>query len=190
MKDIKAILSEHGEALTDEARQAIISAVGENYRSVEEMTKKADRIKTLEEQNESLTEQVGKLEGDGEELEALRKQVEDFKAAEKTRKDAEKEQTKRNDFRTVFDAAVGENEFANDLIRETVFEKVYAQCSAKTGADAKSILDDTVRDMDGVFKNPQQDPRKMPSPDDISKKKPSEDEAKKSFAEMLFSTNR
>lgn len=187
MKDIKAILSEHGEALSDEARQAIISAVGENYRSVEEVAKKADRIKALEEQNESLTEQVGKLEGDGEELEALRKQVEDFKAAEKTRKDAEKEQAKRNDFRTVFDAAVGENEFANDLIRETVFEKVYAQCSAKTGADAKSILEDTVRDMDGVFKNPQQDPHKMPEPGDISTVKDTgEDAARKTIADFMF----
>lgn len=190
MKDIKAILSEHGEALSDEARQAIISAVGENYRSVAEMNSKAERIKALEEQNESLTEQVGKLEGDGEELDKLRDQVKKFEDAEKERKDAEEEQAKRNDFRTVFDAAVGENEFANDLIRETVFEKAYAKCTETTGLDAKAVIDEMTKDADGVWKNPQHDPAKMPSPDDISKKKPSEDDAKKSFADMLFSAGR
>ena len=188
VKDIKAILSEHGEALSDDARQAIISAVGENYRSVAEMNSKADRIKALEEQNEALTEQVGKLEGDGEELETLRKQVSDFEAAEEERKAQEDEQAKRNAFRATFDNALGDNEFANDLIRDTVFEKVYAQCSATTGADAKSVLEETVKDMDGVWKNPQHDPKRMPNPEDIKAHDTSDatKRSKHALADTLF----
>lgn len=190
MKDIKAILEESGATLTDEQAKAICDAVGLNYRSKEETDKKASRIKELEEANANLSKQVEETKGDSEELETLRKTVADYKEAEEKRNAEEEEQKKRDQFMTVFNAAVGEQEFANDLIMNTVFEKVYAKCSETTGADAKSILEDTVRDMDGVYKNPQHDPAKMPSPEDVSKKKPSEKEAKKTFADMLFSANR
>lgn len=185
MKDIKAILS--GFELSDEDREAIIKEVGENYRSIVEVTKKADRIKELEEQNNALTEQVGNLEGDGEEVEKLRQQVADFEAAEKERKAEAEETEKRNQFRTVFDAAIGDREFANDIIRDSIFNKAYATCSATTGLDAKHVIDEMTKDADGIWKNPQQEAHKMPDPAQISTKKATgEDAAKKQIADFLF----
>lgn len=166
MKDIKAILAEH--ELSDDARASIEKAVVENYRSIEEVEKRRARISELEAQNTELSEQVKALEGDGEQLEALRKQVADFEAAETARKEAEAEKAKRDSFRSVFDAAVGEREFANQLVADTVFERVYKACQSDAGTGAKDALEAAVKDADGIWKNPQQDPKKMPNPDDVS----------------------
>lgn len=185
MKDIKEILRDI--ELSDEDRQTIISEVGENYRTINEVNGKVDRIKELEEQNQALTEQVGNLEGDGEEVEKLRQQVRDFEAAEEKRKAEAEEAEKRSQFRTVFDAAIGEREFANDLIRDSVFNKAYATCSATAGLDAKRVIEDMTKDADGIWKNPQQEAKKMPNPADVSNAKTTnEDAAKKDIAKFLF----
>lgn len=185
MKDIKAILA--GFELSDDDRNSIIAEVGENYRSIVEVEKKSNRIKELEEQNQTLTEQVGNLEGDGEELEKLRQQIQDFQDAEEARKAEAEEQEKRGQFKTVFDAAVGEREFANDVIREAIFDKAYVKCSATTGLDAKKVIEDMTKDADGIWKNPQQEVKKMPNPADVSNaKNTNEDAAKKDIAKFLF----
>lgn len=185
MKDIKAILSAF--ELSDDDREAIIKEVGENYRSIVEVGKKSDRIKELEEQNEALTEKVGNLEGDGKEVEELRKQVADFEAAEKQRKADKEEAAKRDQFRAVFDAAVGEKEFANDIIRDSIFDRAYAKCTETTGLDAKQVIEEMTKDADGIWKNPQQEAKKMPNPADVSNAKTTnEDAAKKDIAKFLF----
>lgn len=188
MKDIKAILAEV--ELEDSVRESIIKAVNENYKTVEEMDKKLKRIADLEDQNKALTDQVGNLEGDGEELEKLRKQVQDFTEAEEQRKADEAEKEKRQSFATVFDAALGEREFSNDIMRNAIFDKAYEKCSAETGLDAKKVIEELTKDADGIWKNPQQETNKMPNPAYISKKKTSSDNAKKTFADMLFSASR
>lgn len=185
MKDIKAILE--GCEIPDEQRDTIIREVNENYKTIVEVGKKNDRIAELEEQNRALTEQVGNLEGDGEELEKLRKQVQEFTEAEDRRKADEAESAKREQFRIVFDAAIGDKEFANDLMRETVFEKVYAKCSDQTGASAKDIIEELTKDTDGIWKNPQTDVKKMPA-SDITGKKSNADEASKSMLHQLFNS--
>lgn len=186
MKDIKTIIAEHGADLTEEQREAIISAVGENYRTIDEVEKKAARIKALEEQNAALTEQVGNLEGDGEELETLRKQVEKFQADEEARKATESEQAKRDAFRATFEQALGSKEFANDIVRDSVFEQVYQRCSDDTGTGAKEALEAITKDAYGIWKNPQNDPAKMPTADQFNKRTESTDNAMRSFADALF----
>lgn len=185
MKDIKAILSAF--ELSDDDREAIIKEVGENYRSIVEMEKKTSRIKELEEQNEALTKQVGNLEGDGEEVKKLQKQVEDFEAKEAQRKADAEEAAKRDQFRAVFDAAVGEKEFANDIIRDSIFDRAYAKCTETTGLDAKQVIEEMTKDADGVWKNPQQEVAKMPDPAALSSnndKKKKEDEG--TITDFLF----
>lgn len=166
MKDIKAILA--GFNLTDEERETIIREVGENYRSVVEMTKKAQRIEELEGQNKALTEQVSNLEGEGEELEKLREQVNQFAEAEERRRANEEEASKRETFKARFNAAVGDREFTNDLIRDSIFEKTYAKCSGTIGYDPKEAIEELTKNTDGIWKNPQQDPNKMPSQNDLA----------------------
>lgn len=172
MKDIKAILE--GLEIPDDAKQTIVKEVGENYRTINEVNSKAERIKELEAANKDLTETITGLEGNGEELEALKSKVAEFEQAEADRKRKAEEQAKRESFRSVFDAAVGDKEFANDLIRDTVFEKVYATCSQSSGLGASDVLDKTVENMEGVWKNPQTDPKSMPSGDVLSNNKTKE----------------
>ena len=185
MKDIKAILE--GITLTDEDREAIIREVGENYRSIVEVTKKAQRIEELETQNKALTEQVGNLEGDGEELESLRKQVSQFAEAEERRKANELEASKRNNFRVIFDAALGDRKFANEMIGETVFNRAYEECGENAAINAKDAIEKLTKDMDGIWQNPQKVKEKMPSQNDISNNKDHEarDDAK-TIAGFMF----
>lgn len=185
MKDIKAILADV--ELEDDAREAIIKAVNENYRTINEINGKNERIKELEEQNKALTEQVGNLEGDGEELEKLRQQIQEFTEADKERKARAEEDAKRDQFRTVFDAAVGEREFSNDIIRDSIFEKTYEKCSSQAGINAKDVIEEMTKDADGVWKNPQSEINKMPTPEQLSAQKAkSEEAAKKEIASFLF----
>lgn len=186
MKDIKAILA--GFEIDEDIKDTITKEVGENYRSIVEMDKKSNRIKELEEQNEALTEKVGNLEGDGEEIEALREQVAKFEAAEEQRKADAEEAAKRDQFRAVFDAAVGEKEFANDIIRDSIFDRAYAKCTETTGLDAKQVIEDMTKDADGVWKNPQQETKKMPNPADITNEKSDIEIASKGLLQQMFGT--
>lgn len=181
MKDIKVILEAF--ELDDDMRESIIKEVNANYRTINEVNSKAQRISELEEQNRALTDQVGKLEGDGEELEKLRKQVQDFTDAEEQRKADEAESAKRASFRTVFDAAVGDKEFANDIVRDSIFDKVYAKCNEQVGLNAAEVIDELTKNANGIWKNPQTDIHKMPNPNDISNNK---DHAKKSAERTIL----
>lgn len=184
MKDIKAILSEY--EFDEGVSEAIIKAVNENYKTVEEMEKKNKRIEELTAQNQTLTEQVGNLEGNGEELEKLRNQVQEFNEAEEKRQAAEAESAKREAFRATFDAAVGERKFANDLMRNSVFESVYKTCNEDAGAGAKDALEALTKDMPGVWENPQTAPHNMPNGGDLSQmKKDSVDTARKTIKDFM-----
>ena len=185
MKDIKAILE--GITLTDEERESIIREVGENYRSIVEVTKKAQRIEELETQNKALTDQVSNLEGDGEELEKLRQQISDFEAAEEKRKADETEAEKREQFRTAFDKAVGDRTFTNDVVREAIFEKAYKECGDDVATGAKDAIEKLTKDTEGIWTNPQRDVNKMPSQNDLSGNKDHEvKDAKKTIADFMF----
>lgn len=183
MKDIKAILAEHD--LDDATAKAIEKAVGENYRTIAEAQQKADRIRELEKANGDLSEQVKALEGDGEQLQTLRDKVAEYEQAEADRKAKAEEAERRDSFRALFDAALDGREFANDLMRDTVFEKAYQQCQS-VGTGAKDAIEVVTRDVDGVWRNPQQDPKKMPGANDISSKRPDGDAEMKAFAAKLF----
>lgn len=184
MKDIKAILAEV--ELDDSAKESIIKAVGENYRTVEEVEKKTKRIADLEEQNQTLTDQVAAIEGDGEELEKLRRQVADYTEAEKKRKADEKEAQKRADFKAVFDASLDGKEFANEIVMQSVFEKAYEQCSAKTGLNASEVIEEITKDAEGIWKNPQQTANKLPDPAQVSTENANEKAAKRTIAQFMF----
>lgn len=190
MVNIVKILKEHASDLTEDQVTAIEKAVAENYRSKEETDKKATRIEELETANEELSKLVKDLEVDGEQFEALKAKVQEFEETEKERTAQAEEQAKRDSFRTVFDAAIGDRQFANDIIRETIFDKVYSKCSETTGLDAKRVIDDMTKDTDGIWVNPQKSAKKMPKGGELTDDaKKTEEDAKKAFAAKLFGGN-
>ena len=185
VKDIKAILDAF--ELTDEQRETIIREVTENYRTIAEVDRKAQRITELEEQNKALTEQVGNLEGEGEELEKLQAKVREFTEAEERRKSDEAEKAKRDTFKIVFDAALDGKEFANEIVRDSVFEKAFARCNEQTGMDAKAAISEFTKDVDGIWRNPQQDAKKMPGQGELSGNQDHEaKDAKQAIKDFMF----
>lgn len=185
MQDINAILNEHAADLSTETKESISKAVLENYRTIAEVDKKVERIKELETANKELTEKVGELEGDSEKITELQKTVEEFKEKEEQRKVQEEENQRRDVFRASFDNVLGDREFTNDLMRDTVFEKVYKLCGEDSSMGVKDAIENVTKDVDGVWANPQHDPKKMPGTG-IEQKTPEPAASKKSFVKQLF----
>lgn len=160
MKGINEILQ--GYNLTDEQISTISKEVVENYRSIVEIEKKDQRIKELTEQVDDLGAKVSEASEAGAKVDELQALIDEYKAKDEQRRVEAEEAARRNSFQEVFDAAVGDREFANDLMRETVFEKVYNACKNDAGVGAKDALNSVTKDVAGVWVNPQHDPRKMP----------------------------
>lgn len=188
MKDIKAILKDNG--IEDDQVEKIAKDVIENYRSIDEVNRKASRIKELETEIESLQEKVKNSETDSETIESLKNQVAEFEQREQDRQNKEKEEAARNSFRETFNAAVGDKKFANDLMRETVFEKAYSMCGETSGLGAKDALEKITQNLQGVWINPQHDPAKMPGAKDVDDKTEEIATTKKAFAKQLFGGSR
>lgn len=187
MKDIKAIIEEHASELSEETKAAILKDVRSNYKTVAEYEKKTARITELEEQAAAVSEKASKLEGDTKELEELRAQLKSRDEAEAARKAEEAAAAKREQFKAAFDQALAGREFANSIVAETVFARAYEACTAEAGKSAESAIDELVKDMDGVWVNPQRDPKMMPTLQQVSSAKASgEESVKKTFASMLF----
>lgn len=187
MENIKEILAKYSDVLTEGQRGEIEAAVVKNYRTVTEVEKKTSRIAELEAQNAELSESVGALEANAESVEELRQKVKDMEDAESQRKAKADEDAKRDSFRTKFDAAITGKEFANDLIRDTVFESVYAECSKGDGVGISEAIEAVTKDKDGVWKNPQRDPKALPNPGGILKNKDeSHLEERRTLAKWMF----
>lgn len=185
MKDIKAILGENG--VEGDVAAKIEAEVRENYKTKAEWSKKVERIADLEKANADLADKAAKVEGSGEEIEALKAQVESYKAAEDKRKADEAEAERRGRFRESFDKALGEREFVNDMTADSVFEKAYALCSSDAGKGAEDAIEEAVKGSENVWANPQKTASMMPKPGDLSSRKDSEDQQRKSLASLLFS---
>lgn len=185
MKDIKAILE--GFDISDEDKAQIIDQVNQNYKTVEEIAKKNKRIEELEAANEELSEKVEEMP-DTEEMEKLKEQVKEYKAAESKRKADEAEADKRKKFSDTFEAALEGKEFVNKFTYDSVFEKAYERCKADTGVSAADAIKEITEGDDSLFKNPQRDVAKMPSGKTISEGKSNDpDTQMREFASRLFS---
>lgn len=183
MKDIVAILEEYAADMPEETRKAIAGEVIKNYRTIDEVTKKAERIKELEADKGALEKQVTELAASGDEVDELKATVAQYQEKEEQRKAEAAKAAAREAFRAQFDAAVGDKKFANDLMRETVFDKAYVLCGETSGLGASDALEQVVKDVDGVWLNPQNDVNRMPSGDLKNDKKATN---KKEFAKKLF----
>lgn len=173
MRNIEQILAEV-EGLTDEQKSSITKGVTENYRSIEEVNKKTDRIAELEGKVTEYEESIAKLEGDSEQLEALKSQVSEYEEAEKKRQEDEAEADKLAKFTKTFDEAIKNrsteqgNSFANDMMRDSVLEKVRKLCAEDESKGIAEAIDAVTKDVSGVWKNPQQPIHNMPTGKDSS----------------------
>ena len=166
MNNIKDIIGELDIELDEAKLGELEKAVLENYRTVAEVENKQSRISDLEGQlataNEALEAAKNADVTNADEVQAMREKIAAYEAADEERKAHTEEEKARQEFEERFQSAVGEKKFANDIVRSAVSDKAYAVAKANPDMDLSAILGGIVGDSDGVWLNPQQDPKKMP----------------------------
>lgn len=175
MKNITEILREQGFEMDDEKAKAVEKAVLESYRTIEELNGKAAkldaanaRISELEAQAGELGEQLKSLDAEkganADTVTALQAKIAEFEQAEADRKAKQEADEREAKFREAFDAAVGDRKFANDLVREAVFQRSIKAREADPVKGYGDIIDELTKDQGGVWANPQTDPKNLPRP--------------------------
>lgn len=157
MKGIEQIIKDGGEKYglqpSEDYVKYIVEEVNREYKTVNEVAKKDERIKGLQEQVAALGEKVKAGEDDAKTIEDLKAQVEGFAKAEKEREEREAVDKARKSFEDEFKAAVGEKRFANSYTEQHVFAKAFELRMANPDMKAGDILDGLVKDQDGVWAN-------------------------------------
>lgn len=167
MENIKDILASAGVEVEAEKLAEIEKGVLANYRSKAEADAKSAKVKELESQ---LAEANAALEtakqtdtSNAAEVEKMREQIAAYEQADKERAAKADEAKAREEFGAKLAKAVGDKEFANNLVRKAVENGAYALATANPDMPMESVLESVVGDSDGIWANPQQDVKKMPS---------------------------
>lgn len=165
MRNIEQILADF--EIDDEIKAKIAEGVNENYRTINEVQSKTERIEKLESQVAEYEERIKTLDSDSQENEELKAKVAEYEQAEAERKRQEEERESMEAFAKSFDDAVSKrkagNEFSNQLIRESVLSRVHEMCSNNPAIGIEDAISTVTKDVDGVWANPQQKPHNMPS---------------------------
>lgn len=162
MRSIEQILGDHG--LTDAQVEEISKAVHEGYVTRNEVEEKKARIQTLTEQVAQLSEQAKALDGTAEEMARLKAKVQEYEETEAARAKAEEERRGRDEFRAQFDEALQGRSFANSPTYDAILSKAWETRSANPDMGVDAILEAVTAGQEGLWANPQADPRKMPRP--------------------------
>lgn len=174
MRTLSEILQAAGIEVDDASTKRLQTELSRDYRSLAEVERKDQqieqkdaRISELEGQVTAMGQKVSELEQSGgesgEKVAELQRQVAEYRKSEEERKKAEEDARKRAEFESAFSDALGGQEFANELIRESVFSKAYRMHTENPAMRVEDILKGITGDMAGVWKNPQADPNKMPT---------------------------
>lgn len=171
MQNVRDILSAHIGELDEETAKAIEADVLENYRTIAEVEAKAKaiekgkaRIAELEQAIAERDEKIAQIDGDGEELAKLKEQVAEFQQRETERAEAQAKAEREAKFREAFDAAVGDRKFANDIVRDAVFQRSMAAREADPVKGYAEIIAELTKDKNGIWENAQTDPKNLPRP--------------------------
>ncbi len=163
--DGKALTLEEFQAKTKNLKLADLSS-GE-YVAKGKFDDQQKKIGDLEKQVSDQSDTIKKLEAAGGDAETMRKELETYKKAEADRKKAEKEAETDQILTAAAEQALEGKEFINDYTRAhfvAELKKAIADPANKGKSPAK-LFESMTKDADGIFKNPQQEPLKIPKVD-------------------------
>lgn len=164
MKTVQDILKENG--IEGEVADAIAKEIGENYRTIAETQQKGERIQALTDENAKLSEELAKVkELDGsnaEELAKLKGHIAELEGESEKRKAEDEEKAKAASFADSFKAALGDREFSGPIVRDAVMAKARKLSDDNPDLTVEEAIARAVGDGQGVWRNPQRDPNKMP----------------------------
>lgn len=187
MENIESILE--GIELTSDQRSKIIEGVKANYRTINEVDGKANRIEELEAEIKKRDDAISELQGDQSELKSLRDQIAEYKAADEKRKEQEAERDRLSKFEQQFDDAVSNtgHKFVNSYTRDAVLKDALDRCAKTEGLGVDKALEAIATDNPSIWKNPQHEVVNMPS--DIGSAATDKEAAKRREASRIFGSS-
>ena len=124
--NIEQILEANKVTVTDEQKSAVVKAVAENYKTINEFDKRVSKLETerdgYKEQLETATETLKGFEGiKSEELQA---EVEKYKKAAAEQEENFRQELEKRDFSDALDKAIGEYKFSSEYAKKSVMEEI------------------------------------------------------------------
>lgn len=115
---------------------------------------------------------ISNLEAAGGNVETMRKELEGYRQAEANLKKAEKEAETDRILTEAAEQALDGKEFVNDFTRNHFVSELKKAIAdpANKGKRAVKLFEDMTKDLDGIFRNPQQDPLKIHGVDKQTRK--------------------
>lgn len=162
--EIKTIVN----GVTDEQLNQILDI---NSRDIGKAKGKADDQKAeIERLKADLAERdktISNLEAASGDTDAMRKELEGYRQAEADRKKAEKEAETDRILTAAAEQALEGKEFVNDYTRGHFLNELKKAIAdpANKGKSAAALFADMTKDLDGIFRNPQQEPLRIPGVD-------------------------
>lgn len=118
-----------------------------------------DELKEKEKTIADLTETIKGFESTDDTVKELQGKIEEYEKAEKERKQAEKDREQDAILTQNILEVVGDKQFVNDYTKDSIIAQVKSEL-AKTenkGKGASEIFETLTKDVEGIFKNPQQE---------------------------------
>lgn len=127
----------------------------------------ADEVERLKAALSDRDNTIKKLEEASGNAEAIRKELERYKQEEADRKKAEKEAETDRILTEAAEQALDGKEFVNEFTRNHFVAELKKAIAdpANKGKRAVKLFEEMTKDLDGIFRNPQQEPLKLPGVD-------------------------
>lgn len=121
-------------------------------------------VKKAKDELKTAKETISTLEANKGDMDALQAELDKYKQADEARQKAEQEAAAQKALEDRFDAVVNGKEFANSLVRNGTLAEFSRALNdpANTGKGDKELFDALTKDAAGIWKNPQQEPVKVP----------------------------
>lgn len=154
--------------LTEEQAAKVFSMNGKDVENAK--SKIPDQKAEIERLKADLADRdatIGNLEKASGDAEATRKELERYKQEEADRKKAEKEAETDRILTEAAEQALDGKEFVNEFTRNHFVAELKKAIAdpANKGKRAVKIFEEMTKDLDGIFRNPQQEPLKLPGVD-------------------------
>ncbi len=163
--DGKTLTLEEFQAKTKDMKLADLS--GGEYVAKGKFSDQAKELESLRTQLAEKDQTIAGLEKAGGDAKKVAEELEKYKQAEAERKKAEKEAETDQILTAAAEQALEGKEFINDYTRAhfvAELKKAIADPANKGKSPAK-LFEAMTKDADGIFKNPQQEPLKIPKVD-------------------------
>ena len=157
MKDLFAILSDHGIEVPDDKAEALKKDVFANYKSVNEynnaLQKEREKASAAANTISDLQDKLKDFEG--EDVQGLRDKIKEYEDAENTRKANEAQAAAESKKKARFNGLNGDKEYINEATEKWVFDhfKSALDDEKNAGKSDSEIFSEITKDQD-IFKNP------------------------------------